>query len=93
MSKEEELRSKVDAIKVLLEAFTLERRVYMVVTIVSVTILLVSAIAALLKQGPPAIAAYGLFGSGGLITYSAGRVLKMWDDAMRILGAFSADKP
>jgi hypothetical protein len=86
MTEEGNLRDRVDAIKSLLDAFKLERSVYLGVTVVSVIILLVSTISLLLKDSSQTPAILGLFGSTGTITYSAGRVLRMWNDALQVLG-------
>ena len=65
--------------------FKLERLVHLAVTSLSLAMLLGSAGVLLYKgrAGPAELT--GLFGSSGLITYSAGRLLFMWNQALRLL--------
>ena len=86
MLEESNLSDRVNAIKSLLDAFKLERTVYLGVTVVSLIILLASAISVLLREQARTPEILGLFGSTGTITYSAGRVLRMWNDALQVLG-------
>lgn len=80
-----ELKSRMDAVERLATLFKFERMVHLGVTTISLAMLLVSAGILLAKgtAGPAELA--GLFGSSGLITYSAGRLLVMWNQALRLL--------
>lgn len=80
-----ELKSRVDAVERLANLFKFERMVHLGVTCISLLMLLASAGILLFKgsAGPAELA--GLFGSSGLITYSAGRLLVMWNQALRLL--------
>jgi hypothetical protein len=65
--------------------FQPERIVHLSVTSISLIMLLASA-GSLLIQGKAGSAELtGLFGSSGIITYTAGRLLAMWSQALRVL--------
>ncbi len=84
-----ELEARMNAVERLTKLFSAERMVYLVVTAVSLVMLLVSAGVLLVKgrAGPGEMS--GLFGSAGLITYSAGRLLFMWTQALKLLAGES----
>jgi hypothetical protein len=82
----------MQTIKQLLDLFRLERMVYLAVTLSSVVVLLACAIILLVRKESPASAILGLFGASGGITYSTGRLLKMWSDAIRMLDPHLKDK-
>jgi hypothetical protein len=75
----------MDAVERLTQLFKLERLVHLGVSSISLLLLLASAGALLIRgtAGPAELT--GLFGSSGLITYSAGRLLFMWNQALRLL--------
>ena len=78
---------KIKAIKQMLQLFKFERAVYLSITILSLIVLLGCAFY-LLKQGANQITAVvGMFASSGGIGYTCGRLLKMWSDAMQLLGS------
>ena len=79
----------MDAVERLTNLFRLERMVHLAITSISLAMLLVSAGILLYKgkAGPAELS--GLFGSSGLIAYSAGRLLFMWSQALRLLGGES----
>ena len=83
------LSDRVSAIKELLEVFRFERIVYLTINIVSFIVLISSAILLLLKNTDSPIEVLGLFGSSGGITYSTGRLLRMWSEALKILSPIS----
>lgn len=80
-----DLRARMDAVERLTTLFRLERLVHLAVTSLALAMLLISAGVLLYKgkAGPAELT--GLFGSSGLITYSAGRLLYMWNQALRLL--------
>ena len=80
-----ELKARMDAVERLTRLFKAERLVYLSVSSISLAILLISAGWLLIKgqAGPAELT--GLFGSTGLITYSMGRILVMWNQALRLL--------
>src|SRR5713101_1170820 len=74
---------RVGDVRELVIVFKPERTVYLAVTAVSaVTLLTTAAVVIYHNHGDPATLTL-LFGSSGLIGYSANRVLRMWSDAMR----------
>jgi hypothetical protein len=79
------ITTRMDAVERLTALFRLERLVHLAVTTISLAMLLLSAGILLYKgqAGPGELT--GLFGSAGLITYSAGRLLFMWNQALRLL--------
>jgi tetratricopeptide (TPR) repeat protein len=84
-----DIKARMDAVERLTKLFQLERMVHLGVTGLSLIMLLTSAGVLLYKgkAGPAELT--GLFGSSGLITYSAGRLLFMWNEALKLLGATS----
>jgi hypothetical protein len=83
---EAQLTSRVAAIKELLEAFRFERGIYMAITLMSLFILLGSAMSLMFRDRSGMFEGIGLFSASGAITYTTGRLLRMWSDAIRILG-------
>jgi hypothetical protein len=75
--------ARLDEVKKLLQIFRPERIVYMIVTLVAVIVLFGCAVYLIAqKQYSMGIA---LFAPTGGIMYSSGRLLKMWNDVIRIL--------
>lgn len=89
---EEDLEERMRAIEQLTQLFRFERMVYLAVTVLSLILLIASASSLLIREkaGPGELS--GLFGSSGLITYTAGRLLFMWNEALRILFRAADDK-
>jgi hypothetical protein len=81
----QDLNHRVDAIKTLLDAFKLERIVYLTVTVLSVAILFVAAIRIILQEDTDYPALVGVVTGSGGILYATGRLLRMWSDALRII--------
>jgi len=80
-----DLKARMDAVERLTKLFKMERMVYLAVTSISLAMLLLSAGVLIAKGKAGASELTGLFGSSGLITYSAGRLLYMWNQALRLL--------
>jgi len=82
-----ELDNTVKAIKELVGLFKTERMVYLAITLVSVLILIGTAVMLIIRSDSQeaTIAVMGLFGSTGGIVYSTGRLLKMWSEAMQLI--------
>jgi hypothetical protein len=57
----------------------------LVITTMSLAVLLTSAVVLLVNKSAGTIELTGLFGSSGLITYSTGRLLAMWNQALQLL--------
>jgi hypothetical protein len=81
----EDINKRMEVVKQLTELFRFERMVYLSVTILSLIMLMSSALSLMIrdKAGSPELTM--LFGSSGLITYSAGRLLFMWNEALKRL--------
>ena len=92
MPPQSTLKERVKAIKDLLGLFRLERLVYVIVTLVSVLILMSCAVLMLFKEDNDPQLAIGLFGGSGGILYTSGRLLKMWSDALRMLGTVTEEE-
>jgi len=82
-----DLDNTVRAIKEMVALFKMERVVYLIITLVSVIILIATAVSLIMASDDQenTIAIMGLFGSTGGITYSTGRLLKMWSEAMDLI--------
>ena len=82
-----EIDKTVKAIKELVALFKTERTVYMIITLISVLILIGTALMLIVRSESQenTIAVMGLFGSTGGIVYSTGRLLKMWSEAMQLI--------
>jgi hypothetical protein len=74
---------RLDEIKKLMAIFRPERIVYITVTMVAVIVLIGCAIYLIARQQYPM--GIALFAPTGGIMYSSGRLLKMWNDVVRIL--------
>ncbi|MFT7114586.1 MAG: hypothetical protein ACI8P7_001373 [Candidatus Azotimanducaceae bacterium] len=79
------LEKTVSAIKEMVALFKMERAVYLIITLCSVLILIFAASRMLVNEGTDPLVVFGLFGSGGGIAYSTGRLLKMWSQAMQLI--------
>ena len=87
-----DLEARLQAVERLTRLFRLERMVHLVVTGLALLMLLTSAGVLIYRQqaGPAELTM--LFGSSGLITYSAGRLLHMWNQALRIIAGQELEK-
>lgn len=81
------LDERVAAIHKLVDVFRIERIVYISVTLLSLLMLLISAGFMMFKGQADHIVLTGLFGSAGTITYTTGRLLRMWNQAIELLFA------
>lgn len=66
--------------------------VYLVTTIISLLMLVGSALSLMLRNQAGTAELTMLFGSSGLITYTAGRLLYMWNEALKRLMPSKDDK-
>jgi len=78
-----DLEQRLHAVERITELFRFERMVYLCVTVLSFLVILGSGICVLIRDGPTAPVLLPFFGSSGLITYSTGRLLRMWDEALK----------
>ena len=81
----DDLKARMEVVKELTNLFRFERAVYLGVSIISLVMLIGSALSLLWKGQAGAAELMMLFGSSGLITYSTGRLLFMWNEALRRL--------
>ncbi|HEX2817049.1 MAG TPA: hypothetical protein VHN39_11675 [Phenylobacterium sp.] len=79
------LDDRLRVVQALVKLFSFERYVYLATNGFSVLMLLLAAARLLITQKPDTAVLLALFGSTGLITFSLGRVLRMWDQAVRVL--------
>ena len=81
----DDIKARMAVVKELTELFKFERMVYLGVTLLSLAMLVGSALR-LMTEGQAGTAELSmLFGSSGLITYSTGRLLFMWNEALKRL--------
>ncbi len=78
----EEIEVRVQAVKTLLEAFKLERILYIIISCLSVIMILSLPVYIILKAPDKIEWVIGLFVPAGAITLSIGRLLKMWNQAI-----------
>ena len=82
-----DLKERLYAVEQLTRLFRAERLVHLGVTTLSLVMLLLSAGILIFRQeaGPTELSL--MFGSSGLITYTASRLLRMWNQALSIVAA------
>lgn len=80
-----ELIRRLKALELLLKFFRPERFAHLVLSSASFVTLLVAAGMMIIRgtAGVPELTA--IFGSSGLITYSSGRLLHMWNQAFKVV--------
>ena len=88
-----DLGERLVAVERITELFKLERIVYLSVTVLALAMLLASASVLIWKGSAGRIELSMLFGSSGLITYSCGRVLLMWNRALSIVFMHETSNP
>ena len=79
------LDQRVKAIERLTALYKPERTVHLAATTVSLLVLLGSAAAMIYKGVAGPVELTLMFGSSGLITYTAGQLLRMWDRALSVI--------
>ena len=91
MPSPQALRNRLEAVERLAALFKLERFVYLAITAISFLLLFGVAVRMFL-EGTAQIAEWGLlFGSSGLITITANRVLQVWSQALRMVASEPID--
>jgi len=83
--QEPSLDEKLRVVQDLVKLFQLERMVHLTTTIISLLMLLASGGFLIVRSKADPAALTLIFGSSGLITYSANRLLRMWDQAMKLM--------
>ncbi len=91
MNESNALKSRVLAIERLAALFRLERFVYLAVTGISFLLLITVAGRMLVLGSAQTSEWILLFGSSGLITITANRVLQMWSQALRMVASEPVD--
>jgi hypothetical protein len=82
---DQDLQQRMDAVERLTRLFRLERIVHLTVTTISLIMLLSSAGRLIIRGEAGTVELSLLFGSSGLITYSASRLLAMWNQALSLV--------
>lgn len=91
-SKAPEVELRLQAVERLTRLFHMERMVYLGVTVFALVMLLTSAGVLIYNQAAGTVELSMLFGSSGLITYAAGRLLHMWNQALRMISGQDLDQ-
>ena len=76
---------RAEVVGILLDYFKLERYLYICLILISILILIISGIVALKRNEFDYAIALGLVGPSGAVTVLTGRLLKMWNDAVKII--------
>lgn len=85
-SSTNELRQRLDAAKEITMLFKMERYVYMACCGLAVALLFYCAFRLMQNEkGFDPVVIGSLFGSGGLITFSTGRLIYMWNKILEII--------
>jgi hypothetical protein len=80
---EDEQTRRLRLAKELLGVFKMERIAYLVTTLIAIVFLLSAAIILMSKESY--VMALGMFGASGVIAYTIGRVLQMWNQMVNII--------
>lgn len=88
---DDELRQRLEAVERLTALYRPERTVHLVVTTISLLILLIAG-GTILYRDQASITALGLmFGAGGMVSYTATQLLKMWDRCITVVAMIPGD--
>jgi hypothetical protein len=82
---EDELKVRYEIVEKLTKLFKFERMVYLLMTSIALVILLVTITITIIHGSAKTADLTLMFGSSGLITISVGRLLKMWDQALKTI--------
>lgn len=80
-----EARERLELVRQLVLLFELERRVYLTIVVLSLLCLLTSVLFLLVRTPSNGTELLGILGSSGGIMYSAGRILRMFNEALRVV--------
>lgn len=80
-----DLDDRLKAVERLTALFSLERMVHLIVTTLSLALLLTSTVIQIYKGQAGRVELTLMFGASGLITYSTGRLLVMWNQALEMI--------
>jgi hypothetical protein len=84
------LEDRLRAVERITVLFRAERLVYLGFAITAFALLVICILIALLK-GAQASSLLGAFGSSGVVAYTSGRVIVMWNRALSIVAAERSD--
>lgn len=88
---DDELRQRLEAVERLTALYRPERTVHLIVTTVSLLILLAAG-GTILYRDQATITALGLmFGAGGMVSYTAAQLLKMWERCISVVAVIQGD--
>lgn len=90
-SGEETLERRLATFERLLSRFRWERLTYIAISTGSFFMLLFAAGSLIVKGRAGLVELGSIFGSGGVITYSTGRLLRMWDQALKVVYGTGAE--
>ena len=79
------IEQRMEVVKKLTELFKFERMVYLGITVVSLLVIISCGIALYIRDQVQFAELSLLFGSSGAITYTAGRLLFIWNEALKRL--------
>jgi hypothetical protein len=91
MPSPESLRGRLEAVERLAALFRVERMVYLSITVTSFLLLFGVAVQMFLHDTTQVVEWGLLFGSSGLITITANRVLQVWSQALRMVASEPVD--
>lgn len=91
IEKRDDLERRMDVVERLTNLFRFERMIYLGITIISLIMILASGISLLINSNAGAAELSLLFGSSGAITYTTGRLLFMWNEALKRLMPMNED--
>lgn len=91
MANPQALRNRLEAVERLAAVFRVERFVYLAITVISF-LLLVGVAVQMFLLGTAQVGEWGLlFGSSGLMTITANRLLQVWSQALRMVASEPID--
>jgi hypothetical protein len=88
--RRDSLKERLDAATQITNLFKFERYVYVSCCVVAVALLFFVAWRVVQRETPDYPGLGALFGSGGLITYSTGRLILMWNKIVELTLGVSA---
>jgi hypothetical protein len=80
-----DINERLEAVERLTALFRLERIVHLIVTTLSLALLFTSTAIQIAKGQAGRVELTLMFGASGLITYSTGRLLVMWNQALEVI--------
>ena len=91
MDSPQSLHNRLEVVERLATLFRIERFVYLAITAISFLLLLGVAVRMFIQDTTQIVEWGLLFGSSGLITITANRVLQIWTQALRMVASEPID--